>query len=145
LIIGAVPADESDVQMLERLGVTRILNLVEDREYPPGARTQVVRSLRTAGIVEERFSSEDYGALSASLLDDASELANSWLDEGELVYIHCRAGWQRSATVAGAVLVRRFGLGPDDALAEINARKPTAKPLPHQRESLLAWSDSRPV
>jgi len=131
--------------MLERLGVTRILNLVEDREYPPGARTQVVRSLRAAGIVEERFSSQDYGALSASLLDEASELANSWLDEGDLVYIHCRAGWQRSATVAAAVLVRRFGMDPDDALAAINARKPTAKPLPHQRESLLAWWDARPV
>jgi atypical dual specificity phosphatase len=144
LVVGAVPLDASDVHLLAGLGVTRVLNLVEDQEYPPKARTDVTRALKDAGIVEERRSSEDFGSLSPELLGDASQLVNTWLDEGQIVYIHCRAGWQRSATVAGAVLATRLDIGPDDALRQIRARKPTAQPLPHQREDLLAWWNARP-
>jgi atypical dual specificity phosphatase len=143
LIVGAVPLDFSDVRLLAALGVTRVLNLVEDREYPPGARKAVEQALAGAGIVEQRRSSEDFGPLSSQLLDDSAELVNSWLDDGEIVYLHCRAGWQRSATVAGAVLSSRLDIDPDTALRQIQSRKPTAEPLPHQREDLLAWWDKR--
>lgn len=143
LIVGAVPLDASDVGRLARLGVSRVLNLVEDREYPPKARVAVTRALADGDIIEERRSSEDFGSLSTDLLNEASQLVNTWLDEGELVYLHCRAGWQRSVTVAGAVLATRLRIDPDDALRQIQARKPTAKPLPHQREDLLAWWNAR--
>ena len=145
LIVGAVPLDASDVSLLAGLGVTRVLNLVEDQEYPPEARTEVTRALAGAGILEERRSSEDFGSLSANLLGETSQLVNAWLDEGELVYLHCRAGWQRSVTVAGAVLATRLRIDPDEALRQIQARKPTAQPLPHQREDLLAWWNARPA
>jgi atypical dual specificity phosphatase len=144
LVVGAVPLDASDVSLLADLGVTRVLNLVEDQEYPPKARIKVTRALADAGILEERRSSEDFGSLSANLLGETSQLVNAWLDEGELVYLHCRAGWQRSATVAGAVLATRLRIDPDDALRQIQARKPTAQPLPHQREDLLAWWNAQP-
>jgi atypical dual specificity phosphatase len=145
LILGAVPLDADDVRMIAVLGVTRVLNLVQDGEYPPQAREEVEQALAQAGIVEERRSSEDFGSLSTKLLDESSELVNSWLDDGELVYLHCRAGWQRSATVAGAVLAARLDVDPDEALRRIQARKPTAQPLPHQRENLFAWWDARPA
>jgi atypical dual specificity phosphatase len=145
LVVGAVPLDASDVHLLAACGVTRVLNLVEDREYQPGARDDVTRALAAAGIVEERRSSEDFGSLSTTLLGEASQLVNTWLDEGEVVYLHCRAGWQRSATVAGAVLAARLGVEPDEALRRIQERKPTAQPLPHQRQSLLAWWAARPA
>jgi atypical dual specificity phosphatase len=145
LIVGAVPSDASDVRQIAMMGVTRVLNLVEDREYRPGARQRVEGALEDADIVEQRLSSEDYGGLSGDLLDKASSVVNAWLDEGQVVYLHCRAGWQRSATVAGAVLSVREQIDPDSALRQIQARKPTAQPLPHQREDLLAWWDARPV
>lgn len=145
LVVGAIPLDVADVRMIAALGVTRVLNLVEDREYPDGARTQIAREFAAAGIVEERRSSEDFGSLSTDLLGDASQLVNSWLDQGEVVYLHCRAGWQRSATVAGAVLAARLSIDPEEALRQIQERKPTAQPLPHQREDLLAWWNARPA
>lgn len=33
LLIGAYPLDVADVKVLERLGIKRVLNLVEDDEY----------------------------------------------------------------------------------------------------------------
>jgi len=54
LVVGAVPLDAADVRLLVAFGVTRVLNLVEDREYHPGARDEVTRALADADILEER-------------------------------------------------------------------------------------------
>jgi atypical dual specificity phosphatase len=145
LIVGALPLDESDVRMLSRLGVNEVLNLAEDREYAGGSRAEVQRALAEHGITETRLSSEDYGNLSPELLEQAVGLIDGWLDRGELVYLHCRAGWQRSATVAAAVLASREQIDPDEALRRIKSRTPTADPLPHQKDDLRAWWKAREV
>ncbi len=143
LIVGALPLDESDVRRLAALGVTRVLNLVEDAEYPRGARSKVERALADEDMLEIRMGTEDYGALSAELLEQATAQVNSWLDDGEVVYLHCRAGWQRSAAVAAGAVAIRDGINPEQALLKIQALKGSADPLPHQREDLQRWFDTR--
>ena len=103
LIVGALPLDEADVHMLAALGVDRVLNLVEDSEYKRGARRKVERALAKEEIEELRLPTEDYGTLSPDLLEQATAQVNAWLDDGQIVYLHCRAGWQRSAAVAAGV------------------------------------------
>ncbi len=143
LIVGALPQDEADVHTLAALGVGRVLNLVEDREYERGARRVIERALILAGIEEHRLSSEDYGSLKPELLDQATTIINAWLDRGQLVYLHCRAGWQRSAAVAAATIALRDGIAVEDALALVRQRKPTADPLPHQRDDVTSWFRER--
>jgi predicted protein tyrosine phosphatase len=139
LLVGAYPLDESDVKMLERLGVRRILNLVEDSEYGPGQREAVTDALRAAGIEETRMKLEDYGHLPPAPLEAAVQQIVSWLAAGERTYVHCRAGWQRSAAVAAGVVAIEDGIDVETALDRVRTRKPSARPLPHQREDLLAW------
>ncbi len=62
LLIGAYPTDDSDVGMLEWIGVRRVFNLVEDSEYRKGERASVVKALAAAGIEEDRLELTDYGA-----------------------------------------------------------------------------------
>ncbi|MHB8695182.1 MAG: protein-tyrosine phosphatase family protein [Solirubrobacteraceae bacterium] len=142
-LIGAYPLDPEDVAMLEWLGIKRILNLCEDREYGPGRREAVEGALAEAGIEESRIRLEDFGGLPATYLDEAVYEVSSWLDEGARTYVHCRAGWQRSATVAAAVVSARQGLDPDAALEFVQRAKPTADPLPHQRDDLHQWYAKR--
>jgi protein-tyrosine phosphatase len=143
LIVGALPLDQDDVRMLAALGVSRVLNLVEDREYPRGARRKVERALAAQQIAELRLGTEDYAGLSPALLEQATAQVNSWLDDGEVVYLHCRAGWQRSAAVAAGAIALRGGLEPQTALLQVQELKPSADPLPHQREDLQRWFDAR--
>lgn len=143
LIVGALPLDEADVGMLSALGVSRVLNLVEDGEYGRGERRKVERALAKEGIEETRLSAEDYGALPPELLEQGTTQVNRWLDDGEVVYLHCRAGWQRSAAVAAGAIALRDGLDLDTALARVQSLKSTADPLPHQREDLQRWFDTR--
>jgi len=143
LLIGAYPLDREDVEMLELMGVERVLNLVEDDEYRPGERETVEEALGDAGIQEYRLRFTDYGSLPAPELETAVREVCSWLAEGVRGYVHCRAGWQRSAAVAAGVLALREGMDIDQALDEVRMRKPSADPLPHQREDLRRWWEER--
>jgi protein-tyrosine phosphatase len=125
--------------MLAVMTVTRVLNLVEDQEYPPGRRFVIEAALRRAGIEEYRMQLTDFGRLPADRLETAVRAVVGWLKEDELVYIHCRAGWQRSAAVAAGAVAVYDGLGIDEALAQVQRRKPSADPLPHQVQDLRQW------
>jgi protein-tyrosine phosphatase len=139
LLIGAYPLDADDVVALAGAGVTAIFNLVEDVEYGEGERELVQETLAERGISEQRIAFIDYGALLPGQLEESVKAINAWLDAGERVYLHCRAGWQRSAAVAAGVLAVRDGIDLAEALDRIAARKPDADPLPHQRHDLANW------
>lgn len=143
LFTGSYPQDAADVDALRSAGITTVVNLCRDEEYRPGARAVVTAAYAGAGIVEHRLSSVDYGGLAPELLDRGAAVAAAALDAGGTVYVHCRAGWQRSATVAAATLVVRDGIDADDALRTIRRRRPDARPLPHQVEDLLRWQAGR--
>jgi len=143
LLIGAYPLDEADVSMLASLGVQRVLNLAEESEYRPGDRDAVETALDASGIEEQRLPLPDYGGLPPGLIERAVQDVLAWLGEGKRTYLHCRAGWQRSAALAAGVVAIREHMDIDDALALVQSRKPSADPLPHQRDDLRRWWDSR--
>ncbi len=143
LLMGAYPQDEDDVAALSAAGVTRIFNLVQDLEYEPGARDACVAALAAAGIDEQRVELVDFGSLPPNQIEAAAQAVLAWLEQGEHVYVHCRAGWQRSATVMAATIALREGVQPGKALEILRRRKPTANPLPHQRADLLDWWQMR--
>jgi protein-tyrosine phosphatase len=139
LVTGSYPTDAGDVAALKAEGITRVFNLCEDCEYEEGAREAVGEALRAAGIEEQRLELVDYGGLMPGAIELAATAVAAWLDDGERVYLHCRAGWQRSATVAAAALAVRDDIPPDEALAQIKRRKPSSEPLAHQLEDLHRW------
>ncbi len=144
LAIGAYPLDADDVGVLSWLSVDQVLNLVQDGEYEPGQHEAVAAAYATAGIEEERMDLVDFGHLPPELLERAVGTVLGWMDADDGVsYVHCRAGWQRSAAVAAGVVAVREGLEIEDALAYVQRRKHSADPLPHQVRDLQAWWDTR--
>lgn len=143
LLMGAYPQDADDVAALAEAGVTRVFNLVQDVEYDRGAREACVAALACAGIDERRVELVDYGNLTPAQIEAAAQAVVGWLDDGERVYVHCRAGWQRSAAIVAAVLALREDVTPREALRILRDRKPTANPLAHQRADLLRWWSER--
>jgi protein-tyrosine phosphatase len=143
LLVGAYPLDAEDVAQIAAAGVDVVYNLVEDAEYDAGERDVVATALEVAGVSERRLPLVDYGNVPEPALDRAVDEILGDLEAGRRVYLHCRAGWQRSATVAAGVLALREDLEIEDALAVLRERKPTAEPLGHQRSDLLAWWRAR--
>jgi protein-tyrosine phosphatase len=143
LLIGAYPSDADDVEMLRMQGVGRILNLIQDEEYRPGERAGLLAALEAAGIEEHRIRLTDFGGLHPALIEWAVEIVGDWLQAGETVYLHCRAGWQRSAAIAAGVVAIERDLDIEQALDWVRQAKPSANPLEHQRADLLEWWQDR--
>jgi protein-tyrosine phosphatase len=144
LLMGAYPQDADDVAALRDAGVTAVFNLVQDVEYQvDGGRDACAAALAQAGIREQRIELVDYGNLLADHIEHAATTVLAWLDAGERVYVHCRAGMQRSAVVATAIVALHEGLDPLEALRRVRERNPQANPLAHQRQDLLRWWDTR--
>ncbi len=143
LVIGAFPLDEHDVEHLAAISIERVLNLVEDTEYEPGRRFVIEAAYRDAGIEEHRMRLTDFGRLPADQLEAAVQTVVPWMEEGAVSYVHCRAGWQRSAAVAAGSVAVYEGVDIVTALDYVRRRKPSADPLPHQRDDLFAWWQAR--
>lgn len=143
LAIGAYPLDAGDVRRLREAGIEVVYNLCEEVEYAAGERLAVRDALAAEDIAERRLAFTDYGALPPRALGQAVEEVAGELSAGRRVYVHCRAGWQRSAAIAAGVVAVREGIDVEQALALVRERKPTAEPLAHQRADLLAWWRTR--
>ena len=143
LFIGAYPQDADDVAALQEAGITKVFNLVQDVEYDDGGRDACAAALAQAGIDEERVEIVDYGNLMPGHIERAVRTVRDWLDDGERVYVHCRAGMQRSAVVAAAIVALDEGLRPEEALDVVSKRDDRANPLPHQRADLRRWWNMR--
>jgi protein-tyrosine phosphatase len=139
LLCGAYPLDAEDVKRLAAERVEVAYNLCEDAEYNEGERLTVQAALAQAEIEERRFPMPDHGRLVRASLDRAIDGLINDLEAGRRVYLHCRAGWQRSAAVAAAVIAQRERVDLARALTIVRERKPPAEPLPYQRVDLIEW------
>ena len=143
LFTGAFPTDADDVAALSNLRIEAVVNLCQDSEYPEGARDQVEAAMRAAGIEERRLGMVDFAGFGSAQLETAVSEVLRQLDSGRRVYLHCRAGQQRSTAVAAGVLALRDSVSVDQALGQIRARRPAARPLERQLEDLRAWYGAR--
>jgi atypical dual specificity phosphatase len=139
LLSGAYPLDRHDVAELAAEGIEIVYNLCEDAEYASDQRRAASDALVDAGIDERRLPIPDHGRLPAECLDRAVADVLAELAAGRHVYLHCRAGWQRSAAVAAAVIALREDIELDRAMAVLRERKPSSEPLPHQLTDLVEW------
>ena len=137
LLAGAMPFRADHVAALHAEGVTAVVNLCQEREYWDGERDLVTTAYAEHGIVEQHLPVIDGSTVPADVLDAAVALAQT-----HTVYVHCRGGRERSATVATALLARIEDLPIDHALAQAIDRRPIFAPLPWQVSALRAWAEA---
>jgi protein-tyrosine phosphatase len=138
LLVGRMPVSERHIDALKAEGVTAVINLCEDREYWDGERAVVAGACARAGIAEHRLPVIDGATVPAAVLEEAVEVAG----EG-VVYIHCRGGRERSATVAIALLAASDGSSVEAAHARAVSIRPAFKPLPWQVDGVRSWLHER--
>lgn len=62
--------------------------------------------------------------------------------DGRTVYVHCRAGMNRSGAVVIAYLMQTHGWSRDRALAHIQSKRPEIHPDPTLMRLLSEWEES---
>ncbi len=123
LFIGRAPATAADVAGLKRRGISAVLSLQTDDD------------LAALGLswtrLQEWYRAEDRSAQALiARLDEAVQALDRLLAVGQVVYLHCTAGVNRSPSVALGYLrkVKKEPLGK--ALRRITRSRPQADPYP---------------
>lgn len=125
VLLGGYPF-ASDAQRLYDAGVRGVVNTCE--EYA-GPQAQYQR----LGIEQFHMPTTDFTHPSLSDVQAAVAFIQQHVERNESVYIHCKAGRARSATVAVCWLIQHRGLTPLDAQNRLLQARPHVNPTVYQR------------
>jgi atypical dual specificity phosphatase len=76
----------------------------------------------------------DFNPPSLTQIDQAVDFITEAISRQEGVYVHCKAGRARSATVVLCYLMRQHGIDPLTAQQTIQAKRPHVLPVIYRRE-----------
>jgi protein-tyrosine phosphatase len=116
----------SDYERLRAAGVTHVVDL---REESDSDRAQ----LRGLGIEQRHVPVPDNGPPTIRQLVDVAALVSSQ-DTSACLYVHCKGGFGRAATMAAGLLVAQ-GMAVQDAIEEVRRARPEMR----LNDAQLAW------
>jgi atypical dual specificity phosphatase len=118
--LGALPF-RSDVKKLAQVGVTAVVNTCEEYAGP-------VAEYEKFGIRQLRIPTVDFTHPTLADVEKAVEFIENQRRNGGKVYVHCKAGRGRSATVVACWLIAAKGLNRQQAQRLLSERRPHVNP-----------------
>lgn len=143
VIVGAYPFARDIPRMLDE-GVKAVVNTCEEYAGP------VIR-YEAAGIEQLRIPTTDFTHPRLADVKLAVEFVQRHVASGDTVYIHCKAGRARSATVALCWLIKYRGMTAEGAQKLLLEKRPhinphlTERPVVQQFIQELEAPESTPV
>ncbi len=125
IVLGARPL-RRDVSTLRDLGVTGVVNMCEEFAGLPD-------SYEAAGMEQLWLPTVDFNHPSDEHVDSGADFIQKHVENGGKVYVHCKAGRARSATVALWWFVKYRGLTPEAAQQVLLGARPHINPLVFER------------
>lgn len=107
IVLGAFPF-ASDVEKLAEIGVKAVVNTCAEYAGP-------VTQYERFGIQQLRVPTTDFTHPTLESLEQATAFIEEHTSQGNRVYVHCKAGRARSATVVACWLIRSSNMTADEA------------------------------
>lgn len=142
LYLGAIPLKNmGHGEQIAGLGVTKVLSLVEDFELRPGYLNTPMKAeeWKEKGIGTKQIPAVDFRPLTQEEIKTGVEELALALKEGHTVYVHCKAGHGRSATVVIAYLMQHQMLSFDEAFGLVKKLRPEINLNPGQKQAVLDY------
>lgn len=133
VIVGAYPFAR-DVTGLHAEGVCGVVNTCEEYAGPESEYQQ-------HGIEQLRIPTTDFTHPKLADVQKAVEFVQSHVQKGDTVYIHCKAGRARSATVALCWLIKYRDMTMDEGQAALLKARSHINPRLTQRPVVQQFAD----
>ncbi|XP_072316685.1 phosphatidylglycerophosphatase and protein-tyrosine phosphatase 1 [Eucyclogobius newberryi] len=131
LILGALPFKSMTTQLVEEEHVGGVITMNE--EYETRLLCNSAQEWQEAGVEQLRLSTVDLlGVPTLENLHEGVSFAVRHRDQGHTVYLHCKAGRCRSATMAAAYLIQVYCVTPEEACERLRALRPHVILRPNQ-------------
>lgn len=128
VLLGGAPS-RAELRRLRELGIRAIVNLCD--EFKGHAK-----ELRRYRMTQLRLPAVDHFPVPLDYLLRGLEFIRTQLESGRRVYIHCKAGQGRSATLAMCYLMARYDLTPLEAYRRIRRIRPHVTKRLYQRAAV---------
>lgn len=141
----AMALNADDVDELLDLGVSHYLDLrAPDEAILKGA--EAIEVMGGRGITPESAPIVDISAPTLDILEQAVRFLDETLAQpGNVVYVSCRAGLERTGAVLAAHHACSHRVGYDEALAAVQVGRPGLKPLPWQKQAVCRFLKDRGI
>ena len=142
---GRNPLSTRDVASLRAAGITHVLDLREEAEWTlPRFGGAAIEAMAKLGIQRMHLPVVDMGAPEPLDFDRAVAWIEKALAQSNArVFLHCRAGMERTAAIAIAFWVAREGISYDAAFRNLKGKRAIFKPLPAQERAVKEWMAGR--
>lgn len=127
LYLGALPLkNEGHLEEISKLGVTCVLSMVENFEIEDGWANIPVKKedWEEKGIEVMHIEAVDFLPLKHEEIERGVDFLAQMLEKGETVYVHCKAGRGRSATIVIVYLMKFHHYSFDEAYQFVHHQRP---------------------
>lgn len=112
-----------DEYFIKSNNINLVINCSKDIEIPEWYERHGVAAIRLA--INDANTDVDNHKLDSNI-DDLVNVIHEYRKEGKNVLVHCYAGMQRSATVVGSYLIKRYDHRPEHAIFYVRHKRPIA-------------------
>ena len=149
LYLGALPlGNEGHLEKIINLGVTDVLSMVEAFEVKDGWFNQPIKQQdwEAQGVTVKNIQAADFLPLKQEEIEEGVQHLNRLLLEGRTIYVHCKAGRGRSASIVMVYLMKFHGLSYNEAFELIKEQRPQINLNYQQRLAILEYfSEESPL
>jgi len=122
VILGALPLRKVAKELVSKENVVGVVTLNED--YETRFICPNLKEWGELGVSVCHIPTVDYNnAPSLYQIKNSLEFIDSF-DDNSTVYVHCKAGRSRSATVVLSYVIKKYGMNPDEAISFVRSKRP---------------------
>ncbi len=132
VLLGALPLT-GDVERLKREGIGAVINTCREYNGP-------VEAYAAAGIEQLHLPTVDFTQPSIEHVRAGVEFIHRNIAAGRKVYVHCKAGRARSATIVMCYLISK-GLTPAEAQARLLEMRPQVSKFLSRRKVVATFAE----
>lgn len=126
LILGAIPMQDQKVESFQKLNISAVISIVQPWELE--SCTMIGLPIHSdewkkAGIRQYILPSPDFIPPPFDVLDEGAKILDRHLSNSERVYVHCKSGVGRSASVVLAYLLKFKGEDLSTLHKKLKARR----------------------
>ncbi|XP_032816112.1 phosphatidylglycerophosphatase and protein-tyrosine phosphatase 1 isoform X2 [Petromyzon marinus] len=139
VVLGALPLRGMTEQLVKQENVRGVITMNEP--YETRLLCNSLEEWRDAGVEQLTLSTVDFtGVPSPQQLHDGVAFALKYAALGHSVYVHCKAGRSRSATMVAAYLIQVHGWDVQEACNHLHSLRQHVLIRPTQREALARFA-----
>jgi atypical dual specificity phosphatase len=125
IVLGALPFRSQTKQLVEGEGVRGVISVNEpfELQYFTNSSQEWFR----LGVQHKHVIVTDRTAPEVGSIEECVRMIEDLSSRKHSVYVHCKAGKGRSATVVACYLLKEYGMQPQEAIDFLRSKRPQVK------------------